>query len=377
VTVPVSDPKRTAAAERDQIVEALTRVVDSGRYILGGEVSSFEEEFSAYVGGSFGVAVASGTDALTLALMALGLPAGERVIIPANTAFPTACAVTRAGGVPVFVDVDPETATVDPQALDALLTKTAKTGGDPKVRGVIPVHLYGHPCDMDPIMTLAERHGLFVLEDCAQAHGALYKGRKVGTFGQAAAFSFYPTKNLAALGDAGMVVTGDGALTGRLKSMRDYGQRERYLHEDHGLNSRMDDLQAAVLRKRLGDLDEKNERRRQIARIYHEAIRGPYTLPLERPYARHVYHLFVIRSRHRKSLIDHLARSGVGHAIHYPRPIHLQPVYRHLGYRLGDFPVTEGLSEQILSIPMFPELTDTEVQRVITALNDFSDGNDK
>lgn len=373
--IPVSDPKRTAAAEKAEIIAALSRVLDSGWYILGREVSSFEDEFSAYVGVSFGMAVASGTDALTLALMALGLSPNQGVIIPPNTAFPTACAVTRAGGTPIFVDVDRETATLDPEGLSALLKRTDGKIGDVTIRGIIPVHLYGHPCDMDPILELAPKYGLFVLEDCAQAHGALYNGRKVGTFGEAAAFSFYPTKNLAALGDTGMVVTNSEHLAQKIRSMRDYGQRERYLHEDLGMNSRMDDLQAAVLRRRLMTLDEKNEKRRAIAQRYHEGIQGPYVLPQTKSYAGHVYHLFVIQSDERGRLIEHLSQNGVGHAIHYPRPIHLQPVYRELGYRPGDLPTAEWLSGRILSIPMFEGLTDDEVMRVIEALNSFSRGN--
>jgi dTDP-4-amino-4,6-dideoxygalactose transaminase len=370
--IPVADPRRAAAAQKDEIMAALVRVVDSGWYILGGEVRSFEEEFSRYVGVPFGIAVGSGTDALTLGLMALGLASGEGVIIPPNTAFPTACAVTRAGGVPVFVDVDEKTANLDPGKLAAFLEKTGGRVSGVTIRGIIPVHLWGHPCDMAPILECAHRHGLFVLEDCAQAHGARYDKETVGTLGDAAAFSFYPTKNVAALGDAGMVVTKDEAVAQRLRSMRDYGQRERYLHEDLGMNSRMDDLQAAVLRLRLATLDERTERRRAIARRYREEIKGPYALPPAMAYAEPVYHLFVVKSDDREALIEHLTRSGVGHAIHYPRPIHLQPVYRDLGYRPGDLPVAELLSGKILSIPMFEELTDEEVGRVIEVLNNFS-----
>jgi dTDP-4-amino-4,6-dideoxygalactose transaminase len=270
--------------------------------------------------------------------------------------------------------VDPRTYTLDPEAILALLTENGPKRGGVTVRGIIPVHLYGHPCDMDPIMAAADRFGLFVLEDCAQAHGARYRGKPVGTFGTAAAFSFYPTKNLAALGDAGMVVTNEAALAQRIRSMRDYGQPERYRHEDPGMNSRMDDLQAAVLRLRLKDLDGNNARRNVIAGRYRNEIAGHFVLPETMPYAHHVFHLFVIRTDRRSDLMGHLTENGIGYAVHYPRPIHLQPIYRGLGYRLGDFPISERLTEEIISIPIFPELTDDEVGRVIWVLNGFSEG---
>jgi dTDP-4-amino-4,6-dideoxygalactose transaminase len=370
----VTDPKRSAARGREEIIQALGRVVDSGWYILGGEVGRFERDFSAYIGLSEGIAVASGTDAITLSLMALGLGPDEGVIIPPNTAFPTACAITRAGGVPVFVDVDPRTYLLDPGALLALLRESGPSRHGVTIRGIVPVHLYGHPCDMDPIMAAADEFGLFVVEDCAQAHGARYRGKPVGTFGAAAAFSFYPTKNLAALGDAGAVVTNDTALARSIRSMRDYGQTERYRHDHPGMNSRMDDLQAAVLSLRLKDLDENNARRRKIADRYRDEITGPFVLPEVMPYAHHVFHLFVIRSDRRSGLMDHLTENGIGYAVHYPRPIHLQPIYRGLGYRPGDLPIAERCAEEIISIPIFPELTDDETGRVISALNAFAEG---
>ncbi|MBN1571737.1 MAG: DegT/DnrJ/EryC1/StrS family aminotransferase [Deltaproteobacteria bacterium] len=370
--IPVSDPKRGAAALRDEIVSAMTRVVDSGWYILGGEVSAFEEEFARYVGIKHAVSVASGTDALTLSLMVLGVGPGDGVVTVPNTAFPTAAAITRAGGRPVFVDVDPVSRTMDPYLLEELL-KSGGGGakGEGEIKGIIPVHLYGGPADMDAVNDIAKKNGLFVLEDCAQAHGALYKGVKAGTMSDIAAFSFYPTKNLPALGDAGMIVTDSDKLAERARSLRNYGQSSQYIHEDVGMNSRMDDLQASVLRLRLKALDRDNGQRREIAKKYDAGIKGEFILPREIKYTRHIYHLYVIETEERVTLIDHLKREDVGCGIHYPRPIHLQNAYKDLGYGRGDFPVSEKLADTVISIPVFPELEDGEVERVIEALNCF------
>jgi len=357
---------------KDEIISAVTRVVDSGWYILGGEVSAFEEEFARYIGIKHAVSVASGTDALTLSLMALGVGPGDGVITVPNTAFPTAAAITRAGGRPVFVDVDPISRTMDPSLLEKLL-KSGSDGvkGGGEIKGIIPVHLYGQPADMDAVNGIAKEHGLFVIEDCAQAHGALYKGKKAGTMGDMAAFSFYPTKNLPALGDAGMIVADNNELAERVRSLRNYGQTEQYIHEEVGMNSRMDDLQASVLRLRLKTLDRDNGRRREIAKRYDVGIKGDFTLPREMEHARHVYHLYVIETEERGALIDHLKREGVGFGIHYPRSIHLQKAYKDLGYNRGDLPVSEKLADTVISIPVFPELSDYEVNRVIEALNKF------
>lgn len=370
--IPVSDPKRGAADLREEIVSAMTRVVDSGWYILGGEVSSFEEKFARYIGVKHAISVASGTDALTLSLMALGIGTGDGVITVPNTAFPTAAAISRAGGRPIFVDVDPKSRTMDPNLVGELL-KSGNSGvkGDGEIKGIIPVHLYGQPADMDAINDLAKKHGLFILEDCAQAHGTLYRGKKAGTMSDMAAFSFYPTKNLPALGDAGMIVTDSDELAGRAKSLRNYGQREQYIHEEVGMNSRMDDLQASVLSLRLKNLDRDNGRRREIAQRYNENIEGDFILPREMEYAHHVYHLYVIETKERKALIEHLKRGGVGFGIHYPRSIHLQNAYKGLGYCRGDFPVSEKLSDTVISIPLFPELRDDEAEKVIETINSF------
>jgi dTDP-4-amino-4,6-dideoxygalactose transaminase len=370
--IPVADPKRGAAALKEEIISAVTRVVDSGWYILGGEVSAFEEEFARYIGVKHAVSVASGTDALTLSLMAMGGGVGDGVVTVPNTAFPTAAAITRAGGRPIFVDVDHRSRNMDPGLLEEFLKSgNRKAMGGGEIKGIIPVHLYGHSAEMDDIIGLAEKYGLFVLEDCAQAHGTLYKGKKAGTMGDIAAFSFYPTKNLPALGDAGMIVTDSDGLAGRARSLRNYGQSAQYIHEEVGMNSRMDDLQASVLRLRLKNLDRDNERRREIAGRYTEKIKGDFILPVEMEYARHVYHLYVIETEKREALIDHLKREGVGYGIHYPKPIHLQNAYKGLGYKPGDFPVSERLSDTVISIPVFPELEDEEVEVVIETINSF------
>ncbi len=370
--IPVSDPKRGMTALKEEIMSAVSRVVDSGWYILGGEVSAFEEQFAKYIGVKHAVSVASGTDALTLSLMALGIGPGDGVITVPNSAFPTAAAISRAGGRPLFVDVGKNSRTMNPE----LLEKFLKSDGIEKerVKGIIPVHLYGQPADMDAIKAIAEmarKDDLFIIEDCAQAHGALYKGKKVGTLGDIAAFSFYPTKNLPALGDAGIVVTGSDDLAEKVKALRNYGQSERYIHDDVGMNSRMDDIQAVVLGLRLKKLDTDNDRRREIAKMYTENIKGDFVLPQEMEYAHHVYHLYVMETEKREALIDYLKDVGVGFGIHYPRPIHLQDAYRALGHKRGDFPVSEKLSDTVISLPLFPELTDDEVFKVIDFLNRF------
>ena len=376
--IPVSDPKRGMTALKEEIMSAISRVIDSGWYILGGEVSAFEEQFARYIGVKHAVSVASGTDALTLSLMALGIGPGDGVITVPNSAFPTATAISRAGGRPLFVDVDKDSRTMDPE----LLEKFLKSEGIEKerVKGIIPVHLYGQPADMDAIKAIksiaeidqiAEGEGLFIIEDCAQAHGTLYKGKKVGTLGDIAAFSFYPTKNLPALGDAGIVVTASDDLAEKVKALRNYGQRERYIHDDVGMNSRMDDIQAVVLGLRLKNLDSDNQRRREIAKRYTESIKGDFVLPQEMEYAHHVYHLYVIETEKREALIDYLKDVGVGFGIHYPRPIHLQDAYKDLGYTRGNFPVSEKLSDTVISLPLFPELRDDEVSEVINLLNEF------
>lgn len=347
------------AAELDVAVQ---RVLKSGWFILGPEVEAFEHDFAEYHGGGHAVGVANGTDAIELALRAAGIGAGDEVITVAHTAVATLCAIERAGARPVLVDIDPETYTMDPQAAAAAIT--------PRTRALVPVHIYGHPADLAPLLALAEKHGLILVEDCAQAHGAHYDGRKVGTWGHMAAFSFYPTKNLGALGDGGAVFTRDAHTADRLRRLRNYGQTQRYYHDERGVNSRLDEMQAALLRVKLAHLDAHNNTRRALATTYQSALTG-VTLPIERAYARHVYHLYVIRHPRRDALMDALKAHGIGTLIHYPVPNHLQAGYRDLGYKAGALPVTEQAAQEILSLPMYVGLHETDVQRVADAVGAF------
>jgi dTDP-4-amino-4,6-dideoxygalactose transaminase len=355
--IPVFELKGQYNAIKDEVNEAVARVLESGWFILGQEVEAFEEEFSAYCGLSHGIGVGSGTEALHLALMACGVGPGDEVITVPHTAVATVAAIELTGARPVFVDIDPHSYIIAPDQLESRLTA--------QTRAVVPVHLYGQAADLDPILEIAQRRGLTVVEDCAQAHGAEYKGRRVGSFGRVACFSFYPTKNLGAYGDGGMVVTDDGALAQKVRLLRQYGWEKRYVSSLRGLNSRLDEIQAAILRVKLRHLDKWSEARRARARLYGELLAGSGVVtPIEMDYGRHVYHLYVIRCPHRDALKDYLAEHGVSTAIHYPVPIHLQEAYSVLGYRRGDFPVAEACASEILSLPMYPELRADEVREV-------------
>ncbi len=305
----------------------------------------------------------SGTEALHLALLACGVQPGDDVATVALTAVPTASAISFAGARPLLVDIDPRTFTMDPNRLEAAIT--------PRTKAILPVHLYGQTADMDPILEVARRRGIPVIEDACQAHGAEYRGRRTGTLGVMAAFSFYPTKNLGACGDGGAVTTDDPTLADRLRLLRNYGQRKRYYHESKGFNSRLDELQAAILRVKLRDLNRWNEARRAKARLY-DSLLGEVVLPLEADYARHVYHLYVIRCRRRDELQRFLADRGIGTLIHYPVPVHLQEAYRDLGLSRGALPVTERCAEEILSLPLYPELPDAQIVEVAEAINQFA-----
>jgi dTDP-4-amino-4,6-dideoxygalactose transaminase len=345
---------------RGEFAAAVWRVLDRGWYILGPEVEAFEAAFAAYHGpGLHAVGVANGTDAIELALRATGVGPGDEVITVAHTAVATVCAVERAGAKPVLVDVDPVTCTIDPAAVRAAIT--------PRTRAVVPVHLYGHPADMPALLEVARPANLLVVEDCAQAHGARLGARPVGTFGHLAAFSFYPTKNLGALGDGGAVLTDDPALAGRARRLRNYGQTDRYHHAERGVNSRLDELQAALLGVGLAYLDEHNAERRRLAGRYLNRLEG-VTLSPERPGAHHVYHLFVVRHPRRDWLRQRLHALGVGTLIHYPIPAHLQPAYADLGYRPGSLPATERAAAEVLSLPLYVGLTDAEVDHVCAAV---------
>jgi len=364
--IPVFDLRDQYKAIKDEINEAVARVLESGWFILGQEVEAFEEDFAAYCGLSHGVGVGSGTEALHLALLACGVGPGDEVITVPHTAVATVAAIELTGARPVFVDIDPANYTINPAQLESRITA--------RTRAVVPVHLYGQAADLDPILEIAQRHGLTVVEDCAQAHGAEYKGQRVGAFGGVACFSFYPTKNLGAYGDGGMVVTDDGALAQKVRLLRQYGWEKRYVSSVRGLNSRLDELQAAILRVKLGHLDEWNQARRARARLYNELLAGSgVATPTEMDYGRHVYHLYVVRCPHRDELKSYLAEHGVGTGIHYPVPIHLQEAYHDLGYRRGDFPVTEACADEILSLPMYPELREDEVGEIVKLVKEYDE----
>lgn len=364
MTIPQSNPKAAYESYRAEIDAAIRRVLDSGWYILGSEVEAFERGLAEYCGVPHAIGVGSGTEALHLALKALDIQCGDEVITVSHTAVATVSAIEMAGARPVLVDVHPQSYTLDPAALESALTA--------RTRAIIPVHLYGQAADLAPILEIARRRGIRVIEDCAQAHGALYQGRRTGSWGDLGCFSFYPTKNLGAIGDGGMIVTQDPELAERVRLLRQYGWRERYQSSIPGWNSRLDELQAAILRIKLAHLDEDNARRRRWAALYGELLHaGPVALPAELPYGRHVYHLYVVRSRRRDELKRFLAGRGIQTAIHYPVPIHLQPAYRNLGYPPGSLPVTEQLAQEILSLPMYPELTQGEIEAVAEGIRAF------
>lgn len=362
--IPQSDLRRQYKQLEAEIGAAMGRVMESGWFVLGEELAAFEREFSAWVGAAHGVGVGNGTDALELAFRALDIGPGDEVLVPVNSAFPTATAVSAVGATPVFVDVDSSSRTMDP--VDAQRRST------PRTRAIVPVHLYGAPADMDALMALASRRGLEVVEDAAQGHGTRYKGRHVGTLGRLGCFSFYPSKNLGAYGDGGLVVTSDDGLAEKLGLLRNYGQTRRYHHALTGVNSRLDELQAAVLRVKLPRLAGWVERRRALADRYRAALEGSGVGLQDRPPdGEHAYHLFVIRSPRRDALIEHLASRGIQALIHYPVPLHLQEAYRRLGHREGDFPVAEALASEIVSLPLFPELREDEADRVASEIREF------
>ena len=363
-TIPLVDLKAAYERLRPEIDAAAARVMAGGWYILGPEVAAFEAEFVAYLGVAHSVGVASGTDALLLALRALGVGPGDEVITVAHTAVATVAAIALSGATPRFVDIDPATYTLDAAQLAAAIT--------PRTRAIVPVHLYGAPADMEAILAVARAHGLLVVEDCAQAHGALSRGQRAGTLGDAAAFSFYPTKNLGALGDGGAVVTNRADVAERLRLLRQYGWRERYVSDVAGYNSRLDELQAAILRVRLRHLDADNDARRRLAARYDAALDGlPVARPCVRPADRAVYHLYVIAAGDRDALAAHLAARGIGTGVHYPVPVHLQPAYAALGAGPGSLPVTEAAAARILSLPMHPDLSPADVDAVAAAVRAF------
>jgi dTDP-4-amino-4,6-dideoxygalactose transaminase len=356
--VPFLDLKAHHAPLTEEFDRAIREVIESSAFAGGPFVEKFEEEFASFCGSSYAIGVGNGTDALWLALLALGIGEGDEVITVPNTFIATAEAITYCKARPVFVDVDPDTFTMNPAELEKSLTK--------KTKAIIPVHLFGQPADMEPILEFARANGLFVVEDAAQAHGAQYKGQKAGTMGDAGCFSFYPGKNLGAFGEAGAVVTNDPELWKQIQMLRDHGQSRKYYHTTMGWNCRMDGIQAAVLSIKLRHLDEANCLRRKHALEYNQAFAGidEVLTPVEAKYARHVYHVYAVRVEGRDAALRHLQEKGVGCAVHYPVPIHLQEAGRNLGYTKGAFPIAESLADEFLSLPMFPELTEEQIEYV-------------
>ncbi len=359
--VPFVELKSQFRSIETELRAAIDGVLESSWFIMGKQLEAFEEEFAQYLGTRHAVGVGSGTEAIHLALRALGVQQGDEVITAANTCVPTVCGISATGATAGLSDVDPKTLTLDTGSFETVATERTKA--------VVPVHLYGHPCDMDPILEVARRHGIAVVEDCAQAHGAEYRGKRCGTLGDAAAFSFYPSKNLGAYGDGGAVVTDDEALAQEVRMLRNYGEEKRYHHGTKGFNSRLDEMQAAILRVKLKHLDAWNDARRECAMAYGERLAGlPVTLPHEAEWARHNYHLFVVRSPERDELMAHLKERGIGCLIHYPIPVHLQGAYEDLGLGRGTFPVAEKACDEVLSLPIYPELSIEAIDQVAEAM---------
>ena len=360
--IPYLDLKEQSLSIKKEIEEAINRVIfNNSNFILGEELEKFEKEFAGYCNISYARGVGNGTAALYLSLLAIDIKPGDEVITVPNTAVPTVSAISSTHAVPVFVDIDPETYTIDPNKIEEKITQ--------KTKAIIPVHLYGHPADMDPILEVAKKYNIEVIEDCAQAHGTLYKGKKVGSFGDLGCFSFYPSKNLGAFGDAGMITTNNPGLAEKVRLLRNYGcnDQEKYMHEIKGFNSRLDEIQAAILRVKLKHLDTWNEKRRKLAKFYNENLKNVIT-PIEKSYAKHVYHLYVIRTKKRDELQKYLKENGIGTLIHYPIPIHKQKAYSEIK---DNFPISEKYANEILSLPMYPELKEEQVLEVSKKINSF------
>jgi dTDP-4-amino-4,6-dideoxygalactose transaminase len=355
MNVPFLDLKAQYAAIKSEINVAIQDVLDSCAFAGGPFVEKFEKEWASYCNASNAIGVASGTEALWLALLALGVGRGDEVVTVPNSFLATAEAISLVGATPVFVDIDPETYTMDPAAIEGAITR--------KTRAIIPVHIFGQMADMDPIMETARRHSLFVVEDACQAHGAEYKGKRAGSIADAGCFSFYPGKNLGAYGEAGAVTTGKPAIADKIRMLRDHGQNKKYFHDLVGINGRMDGIQGAILSVKLRHLEGWNNSRRKAAHIYAEKLEGAVgiTLPGETVYAKHVFHVFAVRVRERDRLMEDLKKKGINCGIHYPVPIHLQRAYGDLCLKEGSFPVSERCAKEFVSLPMFPELTEDQI----------------
>ena len=368
--VPFLDLKATQQELSSELEQGFDRVLNSGWYILGPEVDAFEAEFAAYCEANYCVGVANGLDALHLALLALDVKPGDEVIVPSNTYIATWLAVSQCGAIPVPVEPDPQTYNIDPAKIEAAIT--------PRTKVILPVHLYGQPADMDPILAIAKKHNLRVLEDGAQAHGARYKGKRLGGHGDVVAWSFYPGKNLGAYGDGGAITTNDPVIAERINVLRNYGSRVKYVNEVRGFNSRLDPLQAAALRVKLNALSEWNARRTAIANRYHnELVNTGLLLPFVPEWAEPAWHLYVIQHPQRDTLQKQLSEAGIGSLIHYPIPPHLQAAYSELGFGKGDFPLAENIHQNILSLPIGPQLSKTHIKKTIAAIKEILGNSNK
>jgi dTDP-4-amino-4,6-dideoxygalactose transaminase len=363
--IPFVDLKAQYLGIKDEINAAIQNILDTCQFTLGAEVAAFEKEFAGYSGGQQGIAVNTGTSALHLSLLAAGIGPGDEVITVPFTFVATVASIYYSGAKTVFVDIDPQTYTMDVNAIEAAITKNTKA--------IIPVHLYGQPADMDPILELAKKYNLVVIEDAAQAHRAEYKGRRVGSIGDMGCFSFYPGKNLGAYGEGGMVVTNNPDYAHTIRMLRDWGAEKKYHHVLKGYNFRMEGIQGAVLRVKLKYLDGWTEGRRTAAANYNELLADSgVTTPKEMPYSHHVYHVYAIRTQHRSEWQEELNAKGIQSGIHYPIPVHLLPAYSDLGYKQGDFPHAEKAANEVLSLPMFPELTRSQCEEVCSAINSLA-----
>ncbi|HLV85645.1 MAG TPA: DegT/DnrJ/EryC1/StrS family aminotransferase [Candidatus Sulfotelmatobacter sp.] len=361
IQVPYLDLKTQYQTIKSEIDEAVFKILETSQFVLGAEVAAFEREFAAYCSTTECIAVNSGTSALHLALLAAGIGAGDEVITVPFTFVASVAAIVYAGAKPVLVDIDHQTFNLDPAAIEKAIT--------PRTKAILPVHLYGQTADMDPILEVARKRGLVVIEDAAQAHGARYKGRSAGSIGDIGCFSFYPTKNLGAYGEGGAVTTNNPECAKTIRMLRDWGQDRKYHHAVHGFNYRMEGLQGAILRVKLRHLERWTQARREVARRYSESLETcGLELPTEMPWARHVYHLYTLRSKNRDALKADLEAMGIQSAVHYSIPAHLQPAYANLGYVQGNFPRAEAAAREVLSLPMYPELTDQAVEAVTNAV---------
>jgi dTDP-4-amino-4,6-dideoxygalactose transaminase len=361
--IPLVDLKAQYQTIKSDVAAAVGRVLETGQFVLGPEVEALEQEFAAYQGASHGIGVNTGTSALHLALLAAGIGPGDEVITVPFTFVATVAAIGYVGARAVYVDIDPQTFTMDVDQIEGAIT--------PRTRAIVPVHLYGQPADMDPILEIATRHGLKVIEDGCQAHGAAYKGRPVGALGDAGCFSFYPGKNLGAYGEGGMVVTNNAAIAKRIRMLRDWGSEKKYHHVLKGFNYRMEGMQGSILRVKLRHLEKWTEGRRAHAAEYRRVLAdSDVEIPAEAPYARHVYHVYAVRTKDRAAMQRVLQANGIGTGIHYPIPVHMQPAYADPAYREGDFPHSEQAANEVLSLPMFAELSFTNVEMIGAALKE-------